>query len=82
MAEMPSMAPVHEAFFKSRLSKVSTRVRLSFDADGKVTDAKVDPTTGDRNLNRAIAQWALKLPLKPGTAGTGFLPIAIDKTSR
>lgn len=65
------------AFVRSGLSQVSTRVLITYDGTGRVLDAKVEPTTRDPTLDRAIRSWAKKVRLNPGKPGTGWLPIDI-----
>lgn len=70
-----SMMPVINAFARTGRSKISTRVLVEYDASGRVLSAKVDPSTHNRNLDSAIQAWVLGVHLKPGPAGSGWLPI-------
>ena len=50
---------------------------LTYRADGTVSDASVSTSSRDRNVDRAAANWAKRIKLCPGSAGTGVLPLEL-----
>jgi TonB family protein len=63
---------------RTRLDGLSTRIKLDFDADGKVVDAVLLESTGNQNLDAAILKWARDVKLKPGSpGGPGVLPMTL-----
>ena len=67
-----------DALRRTRLDGLSTRIKLDFDADGKVIDAALLESTGNENLDAAILKWARGVKLKPGSpAGAGVLPMTL-----
>ena len=81
VSERPSLAPVMSAFMGSRQSEISTRVYVTYDASGNILEARLDPTTRDRNLDKAIKAWAHKVKITPqATGGTGWFPIDLSKS--
>ena len=79
-AGKPSMFAISDAFMRSSLSQVSTSVFVTYDASGRVLQAKVQPSTHDRELDKAIREWARQVQLRPGTAGSGWFPIDVSRS--
>ena len=76
--ERPPMRGIIDALKRTRLDGLSTRIKLDFDADGKVIDAALLESTGNENLDAAILKWARDVKLKPGSpGGTGVLPMTL-----
>lgn len=76
--ERPPMRGIIDALKRTRLDGLSTRIRLDFDAGGKVIDAALLESTGNENLDAAILKWARDVKLKPGTpGGPGVLPMTL-----
>jgi periplasmic protein TonB len=51
------------------------RIKINYEADGRVTDASIEVGSRDRDLDRAALTWAKKVKLCPGAAGVGILPL-------
>ena len=76
--ERPHMRGIIDALRRTRLDGLSTRIKLDFDADGKVVDAVLLESTGNQNLDAAILKWARDVKLKPGSpGGPGVLPMTL-----
>ena len=76
--DKPPMRGIIDALKRTRLDGLSTRIRLDFDADGKVIDAALLESTGNENLDAAILKWARDVKLKPGSpGGPGVLPMTL-----
>ena len=76
--ERPPMRGIIDALKRTRLDGLSTRIKLGFDADGKVIDAALLESTGDEALDRAILKWAKDVKLKAGSpGGGGVLPMTL-----
>lgn len=76
--ERPPMRSLIDALRRTRLDGLSTRIKLDFDADGKVKDASLLESTGNENLDAAILEWARGVKLKPGApGGAGVLPMTL-----
>lgn len=74
----PPMRGIIDALKRSKLDGLSTRIKLTTDADGKVIDAALLESTGNENLDGAILKWARTVTLKPGSpGGTGVLPMTL-----
>jgi outer membrane biosynthesis protein TonB len=56
---------------------VSTSVNVTYDRDGNVLAVKLDKTTGDKSLDKAILDWAALAKIQADGAGSGALPIKI-----
>ncbi|MGN6513814.1 MAG: energy transducer TonB, partial [Lysobacteraceae bacterium] len=76
--QRPPLKPLLDAMVHSRLDRVTTRVLVEWDADGRVLAATVDPSTGDRQLDEAIRAQALQMRLKPGQAGRDWIAFALS----
>lgn len=79
MHRPPSMRSIEDALTRSGLSSVSTSVSLVWDANGHVTNLKLDQPTGSRILDRAILGWAGKLQLNAQEPGEGTLPMTMSR---
>lgn len=76
--ERPPMRGIIEALKRTRLDGLSARIKLGFDADGKVIDAALLESTGNENLDAAILKWARDVKLKAGSpGGIGVLPMTL-----
>ena len=76
--ERPPMRGMIDALKRTRLDELSTRIKLTWGADGKVTDATLLESTGNENLDAAILKWARDVKLKQGApGGTGVLPMTL-----
>jgi TonB family protein len=74
----PPMRGIIDALKRSKLDGLSTRIKLSCDADGNVIDAALLEGTGNEALDREILKWARDVKLKPGSpAGIGVLPMTL-----
>ena len=74
----PPMRGIIEALKRTELDGLSTRIELTFDADGKVIDAALLESTGNETLDREILKWARAVKLKPGSpSGAGVLPMTL-----
>lgn len=74
----PPMRGIIDALKRTRLDGLSARIKLGFDADGKVIDAALLESTGNENLDAAILKWARDVRLKPGSSGgTGVLQMTL-----
>ena len=72
------MRGIVEALKRTTLDGLSTRIKLGFDAEGKVIDAVLLESTGNENLDAAILKWAKDVKLKPGSpGGIGVLPMTL-----
>ena len=78
MHKPPSMRPIEEALVRSGVSSVSTSVSLIWDAEGHVTNLKLDTPTGSKLLDKAILGWAAKLQLNAEEPGEGTLPMRMS----
>jgi TonB family protein len=78
MHKPPTMRPIEEALVRSGVSSVSTSVSLIWDADGHVTNLKLDEPTGSKLLDKAILGWAAKLQLNAEEPGEGTLPMTMS----
>lgn len=62
----------------TRLDELSTRIKLTWGAPGKLTHAMLLESTGNENLGAAILKWARDMKLKHGApGGTGVLPMTL-----
>ena len=78
MHRPPSMRSIADALTRSGLSNVSTSVSLVWDANGHVTNLKLDQPTGSAILDRAILAWAARLQLNAKEPGEGTLPMRMS----
>jgi TonB family protein len=77
----PPMRGIIDALNRTRLDGLSTRIRLTCDAEGKVTDAALLESTGNEALDRAILKWAREVKLKPAPpGGIGVLPMTLMRS--
>ena len=76
ICSQPSMAQLQSAVARARIN-TTMRLTLSFQADGTVTDVQVAQSSRDRNVDRAAQNWARRIKLCPGSAGTGNLPMEL-----
>lgn len=74
VVEKPPMRPVLQAMANSNLSKADAEIVIDYNAAGDVTAVRVTKTSSVSSIDNAIVEWAGKLKLKPGVAGTGRLP--------
>src|SRR6188474_3659721 len=70
----PPLDELFEATAHSGLREVSTSVTVSYDELGNVVSVKLDKSTGDKTLNRAIRAWAAKVRIETNQAGSGSIP--------
>lgn len=70
--------PLDAVFAKAKRygHNVSTSVSIAYDKAGSVSSAKLDATSGDQRLDKAILEWAALT--KANGAGSGKLPIKIQ----
>jgi hypothetical protein len=79
-AKKPYKDYLHHAIMAYGLTQVSTHVLVKYDADGRILDAKVEPSTRNRNLDVAIARWSRQIKLRSGAPGTGWFPIEMNQS--
>jgi hypothetical protein len=70
----PSFSTITDAYGKTGFKSLSLRVLLDYDDRGRVVRASLSKTSGNEALDAAIIEWAMKLELSPGKAGSGSLP--------
>lgn len=70
----PSIEPVQQAFLASRIRSVRPVLVIDYDANGVPTGFRLDPPSGNAELDAAIIEWGRQVRLSPGKAGTGRLP--------
>lgn len=70
----PSIEPVQQAFLASRIRSVRPVLVIDYDASGVPTGFRLDPPSGNAELDAAIIEWGRQVRLSPGKAGTGRLP--------
>lgn len=70
----PSIEPVQQAFLASRIRSVRPVLVIDYDASGVPTGFRLDPPSGNAELDAAIIEWGRQVRLTPGKAGTGRLP--------
>lgn len=58
----------------------SVIITLTWDAEGRVTDAQVEPKPRANTLHRELRKWAMQIRLAPGQAGWGYLPLEMAPT--
>jgi hypothetical protein len=73
----PPLDGLFEATAHSGLRLVSTSVTVSYDELGNVVSVKLDKSTGDKALNRAIRAWAAKVKIETSQAGSGSIPVTM-----
>ena len=76
----PSLQDASTAFNRSGLPSVAAEVRITYDAQGNVLSAEMAKKSGNRPLDKELLIWARKFKLKPGTAGTGIVPVNFKVT--
>ncbi len=54
----------------------SFEVLIDYDAEGRVTAARLMRSSGDQAFDRTVLAWINAIRLKPGAAGTGRLPMS------
>ena len=55
----------------------TARILVTFNNSGAITEARVDRSSGNRNLDRAAQQAVRRAKLCPGSGdGTGYIEIA------
>lgn len=74
VVEKPPLRPVLQAMADSNLSKADAEIVIDYNAAGDVTAVRVTKTSSVSSIDNAIVEWAGKLKLKRGVAGTGRLP--------
>ena len=74
----PSMGPLLRALQQSGSSSADLSLRLTFTADGTVTNVSVTKSSRDRGLDRAAQSWAREVKLCPGAPGEGILPFSFS----
>ncbi len=70
--------PLHAFYAAARESGFdggTARIRLYFDASGRVVSAAVARSSGDQNVDRAALNWAMCTRIKPGKASTAIQPV-------
>jgi TonB family protein len=72
----PSLAPVVEVFQASGLRIAEPVLLVTYDADGRPTDIGVVKSSGHRELDRAIIEWAGQIRIATKEAGSGRLPFS------
>jgi outer membrane biosynthesis protein TonB len=70
----PSLEPVQAAFRASGLRAAEPVLLISYDADGWPTDVGVVRSSRNRDLDRAIIEWAKQIRIATKEAGSGRIP--------
>ena len=76
--ERPSLDPVTLAFAMSNLNQVNTWVTVSYDAQGKVTNAVLGPSSNNAFLDEAMLTWSRLVKFRPGSAGVKRIPFKLN----
>ena len=74
----PSMGPLVRALMQSGSDSANLALRLTFTADGSVTQVSIAKSSRNRDLDRAAQSWARAVKLCPGSAGEGILPFSFS----
>ncbi|MFZ5638284.1 MAG: energy transducer TonB family protein [Pseudomonadota bacterium] len=74
LAFRPSMQPLFRAVAASARARAGAEVEVDYDASGTVTAIRMIRSSGSRALDGAVVDWARRMRLQPGAAGTGRLP--------
>jgi TonB family protein len=65
----PPVNPIMEAGLKTRMRSVEGIVLLKHDANGNVTDATFEKSSGNKRVDAAILKWAQGVKMQPGACG-------------
>lgn len=79
IASRPGLMPVIREFWDSRMRSSDVNIILDYDADGQVRSARLEKSTGNDRLDRAICEWAKQIVLNVKSAGTTHLPLALSQ---
>jgi outer membrane biosynthesis protein TonB len=74
----PSLEPVQQAFLASRIRSVKAVLVVDYDANGVPTGLRLDPPSGNAELDAAIIEWGRQARVTPGKAGSGRLPFDLS----
>jgi protein TonB len=74
----PGMGTLVRALMQSGSSTAEMSLRLTFTADGSVTNVSIAKSSRNRDLDRAAQTWARGVKLCPGSAGEGVLPFSFS----
>lgn len=78
----PPLHPVQRAMNKTNLSKLRVTVEVQWDADGRVSQARVLERTASGAVEKAVLKWARGLRFESGSPGRGLIPFHLrnDRT--
>lgn len=71
----PPMRILQQAVVRHGRS-ASFEVLIDYDAEGRVTAARLMRSSGDQAFDRTVLAWINAIRLRPGAAGTGRLPMS------
>lgn len=78
LAHLPSLAPVVTAMSSAGLQQAKGEIQLDHDVEGRVSDARLQVSTGHRRVDAAFLKWARQIRFAPGSAGTVRVPLAMS----
>ena len=63
------------ALSRSGVEGAEMTLRITYTADGSVTDVSVGKSSRNRDLDRPAQHWARRIKMCPSSGGVGKLPI-------
>lgn len=78
----PPLDRVQWAMDKTNLSTLKLTIELQWDADGRVTQARVQNRTASVSVEKAALNWARGLRFEPGSPGKGLIPFQLRNDRR
>lgn len=78
LVRVPPMHPIGQVMSSQKIYFASVQLLIEYDANGKVSSARLEQSTGNNALDSAFINWARRLKIKSGAAGKGRFPVEIQ----
>lgn len=74
----PSLRPVMNAMARTNLRHLNLNVLLEYDAEGRVTSARILERTPSASVEKAVLEWVKNVVIETDRPGAGQLPFAFE----
>lgn len=78
LVRVPPLQPVGQVMSSQKIYFASVQLLIEYDANGNVSSARLEQSTGNNALDNAFINWAKRLRIKSGAAGKGRFPLEIQ----